>query len=145
MPLGFLDGGEMTLKCKHCDGTAMRLEEHELHGYGAWCIPCDSLVQWMGKGAKRKKSITYARTEGDPMCVGCGITKSEAKHFGVHVEGDHLEPLEFGGKDKEENIRPLCSVCHQTKTARQRWARGAKSLLQKKKEGHGDLASNTTA
>lgn len=36
----------------------------------------------------------------------------------VHLEIDHIIPLELGGKDADENLEPLCRLHHLAKTAR---------------------------
>jgi 5-methylcytosine-specific restriction endonuclease McrA len=113
----------------------MHVDPHDIHGYGIRCTKCGIFVQWLGKGTKRKSSVKYAWDGKEKICGGCGITEKEARVFGILFEIDHIIPLEFGGKDEPENTLPLCSVCHQTKTARQRWARGIKRLFQAKEEG----------
>lgn len=43
-------------------------------------------------------------------CAGC-----RAKLQGL-VEFDHAHALGMGGKDDEDNLRPLCPECHKAKT-----------------------------
>jgi len=49
-------------------------------------------------------------------CLTCGA--SPAKDVGVELHVDHIIPWSRGGKNEEENLQTLCSICNLGKRAR---------------------------
>lgn len=50
---------------------------------------------------------------GEPMCRKC----AKAGLIVVAVEVDHITPLSKGGTYDRDNLQPLCTPCHEAKTA----------------------------
>jgi 5-methylcytosine-specific restriction endonuclease McrA len=59
-------------------------------------------------GQSRRARI-IAKYHGKCAYPGCGITDS--------LQLDHTIPLELGGADDDQNLKPLCVSCHKRKTA----------------------------
>ena len=104
---------------------------YDLHGYGVRCAKCKKFLKWTGKGKadKNPKHRAKHKTNGELVCDWCGITEAEAKKMGQHFTVDHAEARQFGGEDKFENTRPLCSSCHYLKTALEHKTKGIRRLL----------------
>lgn len=56
---------------------------------------------------KRRKRI-LAR---DPFCKLCGRRPSKAV--------DHIKPKQEGGNDSDQNLRGICTPCHESKSGRE--------------------------
>ena len=70
-------------------------------------------IRWTGRKLQewRQRILT-----NEPLCRHCwakGITT-------VAQEVDHIVPLEQGGTYSDDNAQPLCTPCHQAKTAKDR-------------------------
>jgi len=122
--------------CDSCGSDEFKIKTNEVHGYGIWCNKCNKFIKWTGKGRERKKKNNpnyrkLHKKDGELVCELCGISESEAKEMGFHFAEDHIIAEEFGGDDTFENSRPLCSICHYEKTARENRTRGIKKLLEK--------------
>ena len=63
-----------------------------------------------------------------PLCVHCmEIFKHNPKHIVRQAQVvDHITPINQGGEDEPENWQPLCTECHNTKSATERWTKTKK-------------------
>lgn len=60
-----------------------------------------------------------------PLCVHCMETfKQNPKHIVRQARVvDHIVPINQGGEDEPDNWQPLCTECHNTKSATERWTK----------------------
>ena len=64
-----------------------------------------------GRKLQQRRQRVLAK---QPLCVMC---QAEGKvTAAVHL--DHIVALANGGPDTEDNVQPLCSRCHDVKTAK---------------------------
>jgi 5-methylcytosine-specific restriction protein A len=71
----------------------------------------------MGERIRGRKGMELRRRrlEAEPLCRDCkakGIIRAA-------VTPDHILPLALGGEDVDTNIRCLCQMCHDRRTAEQ--------------------------
>lgn len=64
-----------------------------------------------------KTRARVALTHGH-RCAGCGRVWVSSRD-----QVDHITPLEQGGSNDDENLQPLCDVCHKGKSAAEQQAR----------------------
>ncbi|MBE80940.1 MAG: HNH endonuclease [Gemmatimonadetes bacterium] len=63
-----------------------------------------------GAAARLRRKITR---DGSAICLACH------RHLPASlIQVDHVLPLFLGGLDVDENLAPLCTPCHKTKTAK---------------------------
>ena len=129
-----MTGGKL-LTCSFCSSSDWAIHTHcmDLHGYGFKCRKCNRVI-WSGKMADKAKRNNPRhrakhRTNGEMFCDWCGITENEARKMGQRFCIDHAEAEQFGGGDKFEDTRPLCSACHYLKTALEFKTKGIRKLL----------------
>lgn len=70
-------------------------------------------IRWTGRKLQEWRRRIL---EAEPLCRHCrekGITTAAQ-------EVDHIVPLEHGGTYSDDNAQPLCTPCHQDKTAKDR-------------------------
>jgi 5-methylcytosine-specific restriction enzyme A len=70
-------------------------------------------ARWTGRKLTEWRQRILAQ---EPLCRPC----NEAGRVTVATEIDHIVPLENGGGYDESNVQPICTHCHQAKTARDR-------------------------
>ena len=57
-----------------------------------------------------------------PLCVHC----EQAGRLRQAQVVDHIVPVNQGGEDEPDNWQPLCTECHNTKSATERWTKTKK-------------------
>lgn len=101
----------MNEKCK-CGRSLIFEETPNLVHYGKLTCPKHGFIKWV----KNPSSPEHRRKifNGYKQCGFC-CRKKEQLGIKETIEGDHIIPLEMGGKDEKENIIPLCTACHKLK------------------------------
>ena len=64
---------------------------------------------------RRGMVLRKRRLEAEPLCRDC---KAKGIRRAATVP-DHIVPLALGGTDTDDNIRCLCGMCHDRRTAEQ--------------------------
>ena len=65
-----------------------------------------------GGGAQRLRR--KVNTHRGASCMGCGTW-----HAASFIVIDHVHPVGKGGTDQDDNVQPMCLVCHRIKTNRE--------------------------
>jgi 5-methylcytosine-specific restriction protein A len=80
------------------------------HKPKAWLPTQRQVKRTTGRALQRQRQDLFQR---EPLCRKC----SERGHVTLATIRDHIKPLAEGGTDDDENIQPLCTTCHDAKTA----------------------------
>lgn len=105
-------------KCK-CGFDLVFEPTPNLVHYGKVSCPKHGFIRWVKNPEKPLYRDKTTRCNIDlNKCIVCGRARDElgAKEA---IQAHHLEPLEEGGKDVEENLIAVCSACHKL----MHWAR----------------------
>ncbi|WP_370527740.1 HNH endonuclease [Comamonas sp. Tr-654] len=88
------------------------------HPKQSWAKKPTAAKRITGRPLQRLRADLFAR---EPLCRECrrnGVVK-------LATQRDHIQSLEEGGTDTEDNVQPLCDDCHDIKSKAER-ARGVK-------------------
>ena len=107
--------------CKYCHGVCeVSFDDIKAPHYAkAWCRVCRKSSGWISKPKnedKRKPSIRLRKLipkDLQDVCEICLRTENTLKKLNIGFQVHHVIPFKNEGADTKENLRLLCTHCHQ--------------------------------
>lgn len=107
--------------CRFCDGVCEESfdDVKPPHYAKAWCYKCQKSSGWIPKPKnedKRKPSLKLRKLipiDLQDVCEICLRNENTLKKLDIGFQVHHAIPFKEKGADTKENLRLLCTHCHQ--------------------------------